>query len=235
MVDFYPDLLAIPLPDRAPPVIFLDAVGTLFGVRGGVGEIYREFALGYGVDCESGAIDRAFYQAFKSADTRVFAGVKRPEIPALEYGWWQEINRQTFMALKQLEQFTNFEAFFGELYAYFATAEAWTVYPDTIPALQRWRQQGCQLGVLSNFDTRLYQVLQELQLNDFFGTVTISTEPDAQIFQQAILHWQNSPQGLAHKSSPPDFSNIWHIGDSEVEDYQGARAYGLNAWCIQRI
>lgn len=231
MIDFYPDLLAIPLPDRAPPVVFLDAVGTLFGVRGGVGEIYREFALGYGVDCESGAIDRAFYKAFKSADPGIFAGVMRAEIPALEYGWWQEINRQTFMELGQLDRFTDFEAFFGELYAYFATAEAWMVYPDTIPALERWQQQGWKLGVLSNFDTRLYQVLKELHLDGFFSAVTISTEvgaskPDPQIFQRAIEHH--------HESLSADISHIWHIGDSKLEDYQGATDFGIKAWWLQR-
>jgi putative hydrolase of the HAD superfamily len=228
VADFYPDLLSIPLPSSAPPVVFLDAVGTLFGVRGGVGEIYRQFALDYGVDCEPGAIDRAFYQAFKGADAGIFAGAKKAEIPALEYGWWQEINRQTFRALGQIDKFANFEAFFGELYTYFATAEAWQVYSDTIPALERWQQRGWQLGVLSNFDTRLYRVLKELDLDGFFSTITISTEvgaakPDPQIFQRAT-----------HQFLPEDISQIWHIGDSELEDYQGATAFGIKAWWLQR-
>jgi putative hydrolase of the HAD superfamily len=236
-VNTYPDLLAIPMPEIAPPVVFLDAVGTLFGVRDGVGSIYRQFALDYGVDCEASAIEPAFYQAFKSADPGIFVGADRAAIPQLEYRWWQEINRQTFGALGQIDQFTDFEAFFGELYSYFATAAAWIVYPDTVPALERWQQRGWQLSVLSNFDTRLYQVLQELQLDRFFDTVTISTEvgaakPDGQIFQRAITQaFQASGRS---GSAIEDLSTIWHIGDSELEDYQGATNFGCKAWLLQR-
>jgi putative hydrolase of the HAD superfamily len=234
VIDAYPDLLAIPVPESAPPIVFLDAVGTLFGVRGGVGSIYRQFALDYGVDCEVRAIEKAFYGAFKSADSGIFAGAERSEIPQLEYRWWQEINRQTFGDLGQIDKFTNFEAFFGDLYSYFATAEAWVVYEDTVPALERWRQQGWRLSVLSNFDTRLYQVLQELQLDRFFDTVTISTEvgaakPAGQIFQQAIN--QAFPASV---DVIKDKSAIWHIGDSELEDYQGATNFGLKGWLLQR-
>jgi putative hydrolase of the HAD superfamily len=212
----------------------LDAVGTLFGVRGGVGSIYRRFALDYGVDCEAVAIEKAFYGAFKSADTGIFEGAVRSEIPQLEYRWWQEINRQTFGNLGQIDKFTNFEAFFGELYSYFATAEAWMVYEDTVPALERWQQEGWQLSILSNFDTRLYQVLQELQLDRFFDTVTISTEvgaakPAGQIFQQAIN--QAFPASV---DIIKDKSAIWHIGDSELEDYQGATNFGFKGWLLQR-
>ncbi len=236
MIDSYPDLLAIPLPESAPPLVFLDAVGTLFGVRGGVGAIYRRFALDYGVDCKAEAIEQAFYRAFKSADPGIFGGADRAAIPDLEYGWWQEINRQTFGDLGQIDQFTNFEAFFGELYSYFATAEAWIVYPDTVPALERWQQEGWRLSVLSNFDTRLYRVLQELQLDRFFDTVTISTEvgaakPAGQIFQRAITQ---ACQVSGRSVESADLSTIWHIGDSELEDYQGATDFGCQGWLLQR-
>jgi putative hydrolase of the HAD superfamily len=234
VIDAYPDLLAIPLPESAPPRVFLDAVGTLFGVRGGVGAIYRRFALDYGVDCEAVAIEKAFYGAFKSADAGIFAGAGRSEIPQLEYRWWQEINRRTFGDLGQIDKFRDFEAFFGELYSYFATAEAWMVYEDTVPALERWQQEGWRLSILSNFDTRLYKVLQELQLDRFFDTVTISTEvgaakPAGQIFQQAIN--QAFPASV---DIIKDKSAIWHIGDSELEDYQGATNFGFKGWLLQR-
>jgi putative hydrolase of the HAD superfamily len=229
MHHFYPDLLSLPLPNTAPPVVFLDAVGTLFGVRDGVGGIYRQFATRYGVDSEAGAIDRAFYQAFKSADSSIFAGAEPTTIPALEYAWWQEINRQTFLALDVLDRFTDFEAFFAELYAYFATAEAWYLYPDTLPALERWRDRGWNLAVLSNFDTRLYKVLDALELRPFFSSVTISTEvgaakPSPIVFQQAL-----ATQQVTIAQQP------WHIGDSELEDYRGATEAGLQAWLLKRL
>lgn len=226
IVNSYPNLLVIPEP-IASTVIFLDAVGTIIGVKDGVGEIYSEFARKFGVECDPAQVNAAFYQEFKVADPCVFPGATSTEIPDREYQWWRSINQRTFTRLGKIDDFSNFAGFFAELYAYFATAAAWEVYPDTVEALDRWQKQGCTLGILSNFDTRLYAVLDALDLRKYFSSVTISTEagaakPSHLIFQQALSH---------HHCSA---SNAWHIGDSPLEDYQGATAAGLQAWLIKR-
>jgi putative hydrolase of the HAD superfamily len=81
--------------------------------------------------------------------------------------------------------------------------------------------------VLSNFDSRLYLVLQALDLAQFFTSVTISWEvgaakPDPQIFAA----------GLDKHDCPAEAA--WHIGDSLKEDYQGAKTAGLRAILIER-
>jgi putative hydrolase of the HAD superfamily len=225
-VNSYPNLLALPEP-TASTVIFLDAVGTIIGVKDGVGEIYSEFAHKFGVECDPAQVNIAFYQEFKVADPCVFPGATSAEIPDREYQWWRSINQRTFTRLGKIEDFNDFEGFFAELYTYFATTAAWEVYPDTVEALDRWQKQGCILGILSNFDTRLYTVLDALDLRKYFSSITISTEagaakPSNLIFQQALSQ---------HHCSA---SNAWHIGDSLLEDYQGATAAGLQAWLIQR-
>jgi putative hydrolase of the HAD superfamily len=225
-VTSYPDLLALPPPPPAT-VIFLDAVGTIIGVKDGVGEIYSEFAHKFGVKCDPAQVNAAFYQEFKVADPCVFLGIPSTEIPAQEYQWWRTINQRTFSRLGKIQDFSDFEGFFADLYAYFATAAAWEVYPDTLAALDRWQRQGYKLGIISNFDTRLYQVLDALDLRKYFSSVTISTEtgaakPATAIFQQALAQ-HNCP---AHQA--------WHIGDSEPQDYQGALSVGMTAWLLQR-
>ncbi len=221
----YPDLLAIPLPTSHPQVIFLDAVGTIFGVRGSVGQVYSTFAHKYGADCDPTQVNRAFYQQFKAAAPGQFAGLTGSELSAQEYAWWRKINHQTFTALGKIADFTDFDAFFDELYHYFATAAAWEIYPDALPALQQWRSQGIPLELLSNFDTRLYSVLTALHLAEYFSKVIISTvvgiaKPAPEIFQVA----------LADRTA----DQAWHIGDSELEDYQGATAAGLQAFLLER-
>ena len=123
----------------------------------------------------------------------------------------------------------DFEGFFKSLYAYFATAEPWFIYEDTRLALDAWRQQGITLGVLSNFDSRIYAVMENLGLKDYFSSVTISTEtgaakPDPLIFEVALAKHQ------IEKS--PDLA--WHIGDSFSEDYMGASAAGISAFWLNR-
>jgi putative hydrolase of the HAD superfamily len=221
----YADLLSIPAPIVPPQVIFLDAVGTIFGVKDGVGEIYSDFAAQFGVNCPAAAINQAFYQHFKAAPPLNSSGLTATELPAQEYAWWRTINYQTFQTLGKVTDFTDFDTFFNRLYHYFATAAAWEIYPDTLPALQQWQAQGITLELISNFDTRLHAVLTALNLQEYFSQVTISTvvgiaKPHATIFEVALA------DRSAHQA--------WHIGDSAREDYQGATAAGLQAFLLMR-
>jgi putative hydrolase of the HAD superfamily len=227
MQHHYATLLDIPTALPLPKVIFLDAFGTLFGVRGSIGHIYSDIASKYGVNCQPELLNKYFYIAFKNSPPCIFPGVPAAEIPQREYQWWREINRQTFTAAGVWAKFADFDRFFQELYGYFATAAAWQVYPDVIPALTSWQQSHVQLGVLSNFDSRLYTVLQVLELERYFATVTISTavsaaKPQPEIFTAALAKYQCEP------------ASAWHIGDSFDDDYLGASSSGLTAIWLNR-
>lgn len=212
---------------QKPKVIFLDAVGTIFGVKGSVGEVYARIARQFNATVTADRVNRAFLQSFKAAPPPIFPDRKLAEIPAAEFDWWQAIARDTFQQVGVIDRFSDFSAFFSQLYTHFATAAPWFIYPDVLPALQHWQQLGIELGVLSNFDSRLYSVLQALDLSQFFTSVTISTEvgaakPDPQIF--AV--------GLDKHQCPVELA--WHVGDSLQEDYHGAKAAGLRAIWLQR-
>lgn len=210
-----------------PKVIFLDAVGTLFGVKGSVGEVYSEIARNWGVETSVAALDRAFLASFKAAPPPVFALRDRTKLQIAEYQWWQSIALNTFSKVVSLDRFSNFDRFFAELYEYFATDRPWYIYPDVIPALNNWQQQGISLGIISNFDTRLDRVLKSLNLGQFFTSITISSvvgaaKPDEQIFLTA----------LARHNCQPELA--WHIGDSQHEDYYGANLIGIQAFWLDR-
>lgn len=211
-----------------PKVIFLDAVGTLFGVQQNVGEMYLNVTRRFGVEADSKVLDQAFYQSFRSMPfPMAFPGVPVEEVPRKEYEWWEAIAQDTFKRAGLYDQFSDFSAFFAELYRYFASPEPWFIYPDTIPFLNYWHSQGIGLGVLSNFDTRIHAVLDALGLTHYFSSVTISTEvgaakPNPLIFEAA----------LAKHSAPAE--TAWHIGDSFEEDYEGAKAVGIRAIWLKR-
>lgn len=211
-----------------PQVIFLDAVGTLFDVRGSVGEIYAQLAQDFGVQVSVENVQQAFVQSFRASGPAAFPGVELQAIPEYEFQWWRAIAEQTFRQVGVFEQFASFSDFFTHLYAYFATADAWFVYPEVPLVLEHWQRQGISLGVLSNFDSRLYKVLQILELAEFFQSVTISTEvgaakPNAAIFQAALQKHGLTAGEVA-----------WHIGDSYREDYEGAKAAGLQGFWVKR-
>jgi putative hydrolase of the HAD superfamily len=212
---------------QKPQVIFLDAVGTLFGVKDSVGAIYSQIAADFGVEVSAESLEQSFSAIFPTSPPLAFPDVETAQIPELEYRWWRSLTGAVFNNLGYLERFPDFEAFFGELYHHFATAEPWVLYEDVIPALRLWQIQGIELGIISNFDSRIYQVLAELGLEYFFRSITISSQtgaakPDAEIFQIA----------LQKHDCPP--AQAWHIGDSKKEDYQGAKALGIEAFLIKR-
>jgi len=208
-------------------IIFLDAAGTLFDVRGSVGEVYAQLAKNFGVTVKSEDLNAAFYQSFASASPMTFPGIEAAKISQLEFEWWLAVSAKAFQIAGVFNQFSDFPKFFAELYAHFATAEPWFVYPDVFPALNRWQKQGIELAVVSNFDSRIYAVLKALNLAEYFTSVTISTEvgaakPDSQIFTVAL----EKHNCLAE--------NVLHIGDSFNADYCGAKNSGLKAIWLNR-
>ena len=210
-----------------PKVIFLDAMGTLFGLKSSVGEIYQQYALKYGVKTDAQLLDRAFLESFKSAPPLAFLTTELATLEEQEFDWWKYVVEVTFSQLNLLEEFDNFTDFFSDVYNYFASKNPWYVFPDVVPALNKWQNKGVELGIISNFDTRLNKVLKDLEIEHFFTTVTISSEagfakPNQNIFKIAL-----NKHGFTAQEA-------WHIGDSFTEDYQGAKQAGIRAFCLNR-
>ncbi|MEC4813015.1 MAG: HAD-IA family hydrolase [Scytonema sp. PMC 1069.18] len=212
---------------QKPKVIFLDAVGTLFDVKGSVGEVYSQIARDFEVEVSTETLNKTFLQCFKAAPPPIFPDAEQQDIPQYEFEWWFRITQSTFEKAGVLEKFSDFSTFFSEVYIHFGTAQPWFIYPDVLPALSKWQNMGIELGILSNFDSRIYSVLQSLELREFFTSITIATQagaakPDSKIFVTALKKHDCSPEAA------------WHIGDSVMDDYHGAKAAGIRGIWINR-
>jgi putative hydrolase of the HAD superfamily len=218
-----------------PKVIFFDAMGTLFDLKSSVGEIYQQFALKHGVATDANSLNAAFLASYQAAPSLAFSTTElnaigrspRFAIANQEFHWWKNVVKATFKQIDVLDKFSDFSQFFQELYFYFATKEPWYIYPDVLPCLQYWQQKQVQLAVISNFDSRLIEILQILDLSHFFTTITLSSlagfaKPDQNIFKIALKKHNFIPQ------------EAWHIGDSKTEDYQGANKSGIKAFWLNR-
>ncbi|MGL5834919.1 MAG: HAD-IA family hydrolase [Waterburya sp.] len=214
-------------PDTLPKVIFFDAMGTLFDLKNSVGEIYQQYAAKYNVQVDAELISPAFIQSFKSAPPLAFSAAEFSPIKQQEFSWWKQVVSATFEQLGVRKNFADFNTFFTEIYCYFGTGEPWYIFPDTVDSLISCRDRGIELGIISNFDSRLIEVLNHLDLDQFFTSITISSmagfaKPDANIFHLALSkHRVTSAQA-------------WHIGDSPTEDYTGAKNAGLSSFWLNR-
>jgi putative hydrolase of the HAD superfamily len=200
--------------------VLFDAAGTLLLFRESVGETYRTFALDFGVDLPATRIREAFGRVLAHADPMVFPGEPRERRRSLERKWWWHRVRSTFRAADSAAHFTDFDAYFDRLWRHYASGAAWLLAPGTREALDALRARRVPMGVVSNFDHRLPNILQELEIIDYFETVTTPAEagaakPDRRIFE-AALEGLGDPSGRAV-----------YVGDRAVEDVAGALEAGL--------
>ncbi len=205
-------------------VVFLDAAGTLFDVRGSVGEIYSSAARRHGVDASPEELQRAFVRAFRQKSLESIPACRDGERLLREKEWWLAIVGEVFAGRMPP---STLRKYFAEVFEIFRTAAAWRLFPDTLPSLKELKDAGCRLGVISNFDSRLIGLLQDLGIGSFFEQVTISwrvgaAKPDSKIFRCAV------------EAMDVDASRAVHVGDSLREDFAGASAAGLKAVLLDR-
>jgi putative hydrolase of the HAD superfamily len=204
--------------------VFFDAAGTLFDAREPVGHTYARIARLHGLHADDAAVSAGFRRAFASTPGLAFGPSRSAaDLRRLEREWWHGLVHRSFAGLGE---FDSFDAFFDKLFAYFADPTSWLPMPEVNATLQRLKDTNLKLGIISNFDHRLYRILDGLELRPFFDTITISSEagyakPARQIFAAAL------------SSLNVNAAEAAHVGDSERMDVRGAQAAGLRAILIE--
>jgi putative hydrolase of the HAD superfamily len=205
--------------------VFFDAAGTLFEPREPVGVSYARLASRFGVDAPVEAVVAGFHRAFACAPGLAFGpGRRAEELRRMERRWWREVVAETF---EGLGTFANFDGYFEVLFAFFGDPSNWSADPEAPIVLGALKERGLVLGVISNFDYRLYHILEGLGLRSFFDSVTISSEagfakPAPQLFRIALSKHSIEPRESVH------------IGDSERLDLEGAAGAGIHAVLLDR-
>lgn len=213
--------------DPSIRVVFFDAADTLFHVKGSVAEIYLRHAaeFGFAQRPESlSAIKHAFGRAFRDAPPPIFAATEPAQIKHSERLWWFDIVHNVFYRVGMFERFDDF---FERVFHVFEEPESWQLFPETAQTLAALKAHGVELGIISNFDSRLFSVIRGLGLADMFDTVTISSlaqaaKPAPKIFQLALDKHAVDPE------------EALHIGDSLRDDVEGARKAGLHSLLLDR-
>jgi len=204
--------------------VFFDAESTLFEPREPIGETYARFAARFGLKITGERLAASFHRAFAHAPGLAFGVGLAPErLRTLERQWWRERVAETFDGIGRPD---DFDAYFDELFAYFAAPARWQAKVEAASVLKRLKQSGLALGVISNFDHRLYAILDGLGLLGYLGSATISSEagyakPRREVFETAL-----AKHGLAA-------GEALHVGDSMRMDMEGAAGAGMAAVLIE--
>jgi putative hydrolase of the HAD superfamily len=195
--------------------VLFDAAETLFTTRGSVGEIYASVARKYGSQGSPEDIQAAFLKNFRGAGPLTVTDQKR---------WWRDLVYRVF---SEVGMFDNFDRFFDEVYDRFRDSQGWVLFPETLAVLAQLKQWRLKLGIISNFDSRIYSVLDSLEIRQFFDAVVLSSEtgyskPDPEIFAAG-----SSAVGV-------DPSEALFVGDSPHDDVEAAIRAGFSAVLIDR-
>lgn len=203
--------------------VFFDAADTLFYIRDGIGHTYAAPARKYGADPSPDELKKAFSKHFPAAPPLAFNNVSDEERKILEKEWWYDVVRNVYNEVGMFEHFDNY---FEDLFEVFRSS-AWDIFPETETVLEGLKQNEFKLVVVSNFDSRVYDVCRDLNILHYFDDFIISSEagfakPSVEIFQMALE--RNDLQS----------DECLHIGDNFENDYESPRSIGINAVFLDR-
>jgi putative hydrolase of the HAD superfamily len=114
-----------------------------------------------------------------------------------------------------------------ELYKVFSNTATYRLYPDALPAVEALRADGYRIGLISNFEGWLEEMLIELKAGDIFEISVISglvgvEKPDTRIYEIALEKAGVAPAAAVH------------VGDSVRLDAEPAAAVGMRAVLLDR-
>ena len=210
---------------RTYDAVFFDAANTLLYPFPSVGDIYADVAVRYGVTTTGAAVQSAFRQVWAKVQTMaqqdpVRYGVGEPD----GRRFWHTLVHEVFA---QIALPKDFNTFFDELYWLFGRPSVWRLFPECCDVLRTLQQRGYIVGIISNWDIRLLDLLQGFDLMPYLQHVSISAvvgweKPHREIFQHATAAVGVLPE------------RALHIGDSLQADVQGAAHAGLQPLWLQR-
>jgi putative hydrolase of the HAD superfamily len=195
--------------------VYFDAAGTLLFPQPSVGEVYAAVGRRFGSYRDAAELSRRFHDAFRRQEALDAADGWRTS-EARERARWRAI------VAEALDDVTDAERCFETLYHHYAQPEAWTCPPETGSVLRELEARGYGLGVASNFDHRLHNIVAgKRELTPIRCVMTSAharwTKPAAAFFEAA---------GQIAKIPP---TNILFVGDDPRNDYDGPRAAGFTS------
>jgi putative hydrolase of the HAD superfamily len=195
--------------------IVFDAVGTMIHPNPPAPVLYAEVGRRFGSKRTAREITPRFLAAFAHEEAIDYEN-------DLETSETRERERWRRVVNYVLDDVTDPEACFRELFDHFSRPEAWRCDPDAAPTLETLAGRSYALGMASNYDRRLRSVLAGFRDLSPLQHLVISSE----------VGWRKPAPQFFHvigKTFDLPLGSILYVGDDLTNDFEGARAAGLRA------
>lgn len=205
-----------PIPDPLDCVLF-DAGDTLLAPAPSFQGRFMAVAAEHGLPLQEAAVDAAIADAARAAEWP-----SDWTDPATQREFWTGFYRQVLADLGH-----EGRELADALFEAFSDPAAYRLFDDVRPALDELAARGIKLGVVSNFEPWLEDILDLQGIGDRFAAVAISgklgvAKPDPEIFKIALTEAGADPEATVH------------VGDQPVNDVAAARAVGITPVLIDR-
>jgi putative hydrolase of the HAD superfamily len=207
-----------PIPDPLECVLF-DAGDTLLAPSPSFHGRLVQVAAEHGVELEEADAAAAIAAAVRAAEWPTDW-----TDPATQRSFWLGFYRHTLVELGHRD---DGAALAEALYQTFSDPATYKLFPDVRPALASLADRGITLGVVSNFEPWLEDVLALEGVDGHFAAVAISgklgvAKPEPAIFLAAL-----------EQAGAPAEATV-HVGDQQVNDVEAATAVGITPVLLDR-
>jgi putative hydrolase of the HAD superfamily len=206
------------LPDPLECVLF-DAGNTLLAPAPSFEGRFVAVAAEHGLD-----LDLARVEAAIAATVRNATWPDDWTDPATQRRFWLGFYRETLAGLGRPQDGAGLAE---ALFEAFSDPAAYKLYDDARPALEALAGRGLKLGVVSNFEPWLEDVLALEGVDHLFSAVAISGQRGVAKPEPAIFHAALQQAGV-------DAAATVHVGDQPANDVEAARAVGITPVLIDR-
>jgi putative hydrolase of the HAD superfamily len=207
--------------------VFFDAGETLVYPHPSFAELFAEVLWEEGYRVDPSAVQEVVH-----ASSERFNELMRSEValnwstsPERSRALWDVVYRM-FLAEADVPE-AEHARIVNALYERFRSIASYRLYPDALPTLERLRKADLTVGLISNFEDWLEQLLETLEVSPFLDVSVISgiegvEKPDTRIFEIALER-----AGLEASASV-------YVGDNPVFDAEPARRAGMTPVLIDR-
>lgn len=204
-------------------IVFFDAGETLLRPYPSFVELFAQTCRdsGYPVDADRVAEVQKGLGAHM-LEVAYDSGIEDPSLsPDASREFWTTFYR---LLLRKLDLD---EGFATRLVEVFSDRSSYRLFDDALPAIEAMRERGYRVGLISNFESWLDELLIELELGEAFDAVAISAlegveKPDPRLYMLA----------LERAGVPP--ARAVHVGDSIRFDMEPAERLGMHPILLDR-
>jgi putative hydrolase of the HAD superfamily len=209
-----------------PKMVFFDAGNTLLHVRPSIGQVYAEVSEQFGCSVPPEELEEGLMEAWGEYQKRQSDS---PDALETSEEGEREMWRTLTYALHDRVPALNCSRrpWFETLHETFGEPRRFRLFPDVVETFQALEKMGIRIGIISNWDSRLENILAGIGLEESLEVIVISSlvgfsKPHPRIFEIALERAGLKPEDAVH------------VGDTIRDDVEGARGVGILPVLVKR-